>query len=414
MKQHNLKKALPYIVGGILLLLLMAVLLGDKKDKFDHRITLNKKDKIPYGTYVAYRYLQHIFEDADIKVNKKEPVYWDYDVLDYEGEKQVLLIITKDFNAYSSELRALHNFVSKGNDVLISAHTFSYEASDFFHLNVGISDGGLPVYDFSPSLDTLQLNLSESPFNKGKNVFTYPGRRYNSYFADFDTTMSYVLGRGGKGDRVTCLKIKAGTGHFIIHSAPLAFSNYFLLHKDNIGYYNQLLSVLNPEATAVVWDEYFLHKTTSYRDTEPSPLRVLLNQPSFRMALYAALAGVIIFLLLGLKRNQRIFPVVKPPANDSLDFVKTIGRLYYQKGDNRNIAQKMTGFFVEHVHNRYFMSSDNADKDYVEKLSRKSGSNEAHVQSIVNYIHYIREGNPVTNEQVAEFYNLLEQFYKTT
>lgn len=408
-----MKRALPYIVGVLLLLLLAALLLGDKKDKFDHRITLNKKDKIPYGTFVAYNSLPHIFKHATPNINKKEPGYWDDGVLDADGSGQVLMIITRNFNAFSSELRELYHFVSKGNDVFISAYNFSYEAASFFHLQAYSTDIGIPVYDFSPLLDTLEISLSATPFDRGKNNFRYPGRRYNADFLKFDSTMSYVLGRS-KNNLVNCIKIKAGEGYFILHGAPLAFSNYFLLHQDNMEYYNQLLSALNPEARSVTWDEYYLHKAVSYEKTKPSPFRVLLNEPSFKMALYTALAGVLIFILLGLKRNQRIFKPVPAPANDSLDFIKTIGRLYYQKNDNRNIARKMAGFFIEHVHNRYFLNSDDLDENYVERLSGKSGSNRQHIQSIVDYISFAREGNDFTNEQVGEFYNLLEQFYKTT
>lgn len=407
-----MKRVLPYIVGFLLLLLLIAVLFGGKKDKFDHRITLNKKDKIPYGTFVAYNGLSHLFKNASIAVNKKEPGYWDYDILDSDSAGQVLMIVTRNFNAFSSELRELHEFVSKGNDVLIAAHNFSYEAAEFFHMHASSSDLGLPVYEFSPVLDTLEIALSTAPFNKDRNSFRYPGRRYNANFTRFDSTMSYILGRT-KNEKVNCLKIKAGEGHFILHGAPLAFSNYFLLHQENMDYYNQLLSVLNPEATAVVWDEFYLYKTVSYRDAEASPFRILLNEPSFRMALYTALAGALIFILLGLKRNQRIFPAITPPANDSLDFVKTIGRLYYQKNDNRNIAQKMSGFFIEHVHHRYFLNSDHLDDHYVERLSQKSGVSKQQIQSIINYVSFAREGNDFTNEQVGELYNLLEQFYKT-
>ncbi|MBX3241450.1 MAG: DUF4350 domain-containing protein [Chitinophagaceae bacterium] len=408
-----MKKVLPYIAGALLLLLLLALLFGDRKDKFDHRITLNKKDKIPYGTYVAYNNLQHLFPEADIRVNKKEPGYWDYEVMDYDTTRQVLMIVTRNFNAFSSELTELFNFVSKGNDVFISAYNFSYEASDFFHIKTYSTDIGLPLYDFSSVYDTLELSLADVPFSSGKNNFKYPGRRYNSYFTSFDTSMSYVLGRGAD-NKVNCIKLRAGAGYFILHGAPLAFSNYFLLHKENMDYYNQLLSVLNPEARAVVWDEYYLHKTTSYSAPSPSPLRVLLSQPAFKMALYIALAGVLVYMLLGLKRNQRIFPAIKPPANDSLDFVKTVGRLYYQKGDNRNIAQKMTHFFVEHVHNRYHLTSGDLDEDFVERLSQRSGSPRENVQLIVDYIIFIREGNTLTNQQVGEFYNLLDSYYKTT
>ncbi|MBX3253787.1 MAG: hypothetical protein KF862_06565 [Chitinophagaceae bacterium] len=408
-----MKKALPYIAGLVLLLLLLALVLGGKKDQFDHRVTLNRKDKIPYGTYVAYNNLKYVFPGAALKINKKEPGFWEDDVVQYDTANQAMLIIAKEFNANNQELSELFHFVSKGNDVLISAYDFSVDARLFFHMSLSYADAGYQVSDFIPSLDTLELSLPSSPFTREPVQFKYPGRKFYSFFDDFDTSMSYVMSRTADS-AVVCLKMRAGSGSFFIHTAPLAFSNYFLLHKQNIGYYNNFLSALSPGATSVIWDEYFVHKPAYDRPKDPSPLRVLLEQPSFRAALLTALAGLILLMLLGLKRRQRMIPVVKPPANDSLDFVKTIGRLYFQKKDNRNLALKMAAYFTEHVHSHYHLATDNMSSDFVTRLSQKSGCNEKTIQLIIDYIKFAQENTALHDQQLSEFYTSLNKFYKTS
>ena len=408
-----MKKATPYLLGGLLLLLLLALLIGGNKNDFDHRVTLNKKDKIPYGTYVAYQNLPHLFPQAKITINKKAPGYWDEAVLDYDTGRQAIIIICKDFNASNEELTELFHFADRGNDVLISSYDLSNDAQNFFHLDLSYADAGFPVFENFSELDTLNLGLMHPPFSATYNQYTYPGRKFNSWFNAFDSSMSYLLGTSGKS-KPSYIRLRVGDGNFFIHTAPLAFSNYFLLHKQNMGYYSQLLSSMDAGASTIAWDEYYLHKPKNSAQTEPSPLRVLMEQPAFRMALLTALAGLLLFVLLGIKRNQRMIPVVAAPKNDSLDFVKTSGRLYFQKRDNKNLCQKMIVYFTEHIHHRFSMATGNMDADFIRRLSQKSGCDVQTIQSITDYIHFFQEAPAVHDRQVAEFYQLLDSFYKTT
>lgn len=408
-----MKKALPYIIGAVLLLVILILLFGDSGKTFDQRITLNKKDKIPYGAYVAYNNLSHLFNDAKITTNKKAPGFWEDSVLSYDSSNQALLILTKAFNPTDDELEELFHFASKGNDIFISARTFNITAQHFFHFNT--SEGFFDEYtglNNSQGFDTLGVQLVHPPFSAKNNTFQYPGRRYTNRFNTFDSTMSYVLERRSDST-VIMLRIKAGDGSFYIHSAPLVFSNYFLLHKENINHYNQLLSAISPYVTKIAWDEYFIHKPLYNQPKDPSPFRILMEQKSFRMAIYTALAGLIIFVLLGLKRNQRQIPRIVSHKNDLLEFVKTIGKLYFQKRDNRNICQKMSAYFTEHVYNHYKINTGSMDAEFVTKLANKSGATASLIQSIVDYISFVHSDTAVHDQQVTEFYHLLEKFYKT-
>lgn len=407
-----MKKAIPYIIGFLVLLLFFGFLSGTKKNKFDHRVTLDRKDKIPYGTFVAFESLPQLFPHAKLLINKKAPGFWENHPSDQDRGRQIMVIICREFNASNAELTELFHYVSNGNDVFISAYDLSNAAFKFFHVDITYSDPGFPGMDNFTAFDTLTATLSQPPFSAAPHQFTYPGRKFNSWFNSLDTSMTYMLGTTGD-DKASFIRLRAGEGSFFIHTAPLAFSNYFLLYQDNIKYYNQVFSLMDKDATSIVWDEYYLHNPGINKQSAPSPLRVLLEQPAFRAALLTAIIALAIYVLLGMKRNQRYQPEIKPPVNDSLEFVKTIGQLYFQKGDNKNLCQKMSAHFGEFVYRRFQMQCGVMDENFVNRLSQKSGCPPKTIQAITEYIGFIQQAPQIHDRQVIEFYDLLNQFYKT-
>jgi len=109
-----------------------------------------------------------------------------------------------------------------------------------------------------------------------------------------------------------------------------------------------------------------------------------------------------------------IIPAMTKPSNDSLDFVKTIGRLYYEKNDHRDLARKMGVYFLDHVRNTYKLSTGTLDDDFVKNLHVKSGHNESDVKKIISFISFVNEAPGITDMQLAEFHNDLEEFYRKT
>src|SRR5258708_31514869 len=41
--------------------------------KLNRRVTLWRKDKIPYGTFIAYENLPYLFPDAEVSINQVSP-----------------------------------------------------------------------------------------------------------------------------------------------------------------------------------------------------------------------------------------------------------------------------------------------------------------------------------------------------
>ena len=392
-----------YIILGVAVLLLGILLFGKKRERvMDERITLRIKDKIPYGMYVAYTLLPRIFPNALVAHDKNSPGNWDS--VTAEESNQAVFLIAKDFDAEEYELNRLFSFAKNGNYVFIIAHSLSYEATKFF----GCSDNG-NFYDFDMP-DSLQVNLVSPPFAQ-QTPFVFPGKSYDSYFSKIDTATTLKLGGGNKG-KTNFIRLKTGTGAIYIHLAPLAFSNYFLLHKNNIGYYKNAFSVIPKNVSAAVWNDYYLTKLPSKKERDPSWFRVLLKYPSFRWGLLTALATLFLFVLLEMRRKQRMIPEFEKPKNDSMDFVKTIGRLYFDKGDHKNLAKKMGVHFFEHIRNQYKLSTHTIDDDFVKALHYKTAYPLQEITDIVRFIQFTNSAPAISESQLSEFHKQLELFYQ--
>ena len=414
-----MKKYLPYIITLLLTGALVTLFLtgsNEKKKKLDERVTLRRQDKIPYGTYVAYEGLEHLFPKAAIYTNRYEPGYWD-SLSNYESD-QALIIVTGKFNADESEMKKLIEFIEKGNDVFVSARTISYSAAEMLDCRINTSD--ITTYSEQDIRveDSLTVSLTTPPFGK-KIDYAYPGKKLDASFYNLKEATSEILGENDIG-KPNFIHLRAGKGNLFIHLAPLAFTNYFILHKDNIGYYEKVLSVINPNATKVVWDEYYLNKKfLGERDGKKKGwFSVLMNTENgngkkpFRAAFWLLLLLLLIYVLLEMRRKQRYIPVMKRPGNDSLDFVKTIGRLYYDTGDHKNLCRKMSAYFLEHVRAKYKLSTGTLDDNFVKHLQFKSGAEEHEIRGIVYFIKYLDDAPAIDNEQLTDFHKQLESFYK--
>jgi hypothetical protein len=208
--------------------------------------------------------------------------------------------------------------------------------------------------------------------------------------------------------------MKVGNGGIFIHLAPLAFSNYFLLHKKNIDYYKNALSVIPQNVSAVVWNDYYLTKMRINKESDPSWFRVLFKYPAFRWGLLTAMGTLLLFVLLEMRRKQRMIPEWTKPKNDSMDFVKTIGRLYYDKSDHKNLVKKMGAYFLEYVRSRYKLSTHTIDEDFINAVHNKTSYPVTEIRSIVRFIQFADTAPAISESQLSEFHTQLELFYQNT
>ncbi len=373
----------------------------------DERITLRKQDKIPFGFYAARNLLPALFPSATIFSDKRSPGYWDS--ISYHGNNQAVFIVSNYLNADDDELKRLLNFAKGGNHVFVICKYLSYNANLFF----GFDDNGfVREEDFISEDDALSVRLVLPRFNDERS-YTYPGRVCGGYFKTVDTNYITVLGKNRSG-YPNFMQLNVGAGAVYIHTSPLAFSNYFILHKNNMPYFQQAFSVIPATVNKVLWNEYYLTKRNTQSQGEPGWLRVLLEYKSFSWALITAIATLFVFVLLEMRRKQRPIPVIEKTKNDSLDFVQTVGRLYYDKKDHKDLAKKMGVYFLDHVRNRYKLTADTLNEGFINSLHLKTGYDLNKIKNIVDFILHVEHESNIREKELADFHNQLESFYQNT
>ena len=405
-----MKKNYAYIIIMVIVILIGIILAQAWRKKprtFDERITLDYRDKIPYGTAAAHSLLPSLFPKVSCYYDRRSPGNWD-SLSSFKGDQAVILI-SRNFNADEVELNRLLYFAQQGNYVFIVAKSFSLDAIRFFNFSYN-------EYELSElsglNDDSLWLKLERPAYAPVKN-YIYPGRKYESTFYTLDTAHTMVLGRN-RDNKPDFIEFKSGNGAIFIHTAPLAFSNYFVLHKQNIQYFQEVLSVIPSKVNKILWNDYYLTKPSSRGDKDPDWLSVLFRYPAFKWGLLTVFFLLLVNVILGMRRRQRMIPAYTKPKNDSLDFVKTLGRLYYDRQDHHNLARKMSIYFLDRIRSQYKLAAGQPEEEFILSLHNKSGYPVNDLKKIVSFINYLDEVPFISEDELAQFHQHLELFYQNT
>ncbi len=403
-----MKKAWPYLlIAAVIVLLVIFIRNANNNSQkvFDKRVTFRQYDEIPYGTAVAKRLLPELFPNASIYYDKNYPGFWDS--IRQSSYNQAVILMSREFEATQYELERLMEFVDNGNYVFLITRSFSGDARRMFRFTYSQDF----FADVVEGVDSLWMKLDTSVYDI-RESFVFPGKRYESWFMDVDTTFTQVLGRD-RYNRPNFIRINKGEGAIFIHTSPMAFSNYFILHKNNYRYYESVMSVLPEKIDHILWNDYFLDRRTS-EDKSSNWMRVLMQYDAFKWGLITAMLALVLYVFLGSRRTQRLIPPHAKPSNDSLDFVKTMGRLYHERRDHLNLSHKMSIYFLEHVRSSYKLSTHRLDEEFIRSLHFKSGYPEDQLTTIVSFIIKLHENGSVTEQELLAFHRRLELFYQNT
>jgi len=385
------KKDVKYYVFIGLILSVIVVYEIMKPKPIDWSFTLEKDDKIPYGTFVLYNTLVDIFPFQDI-IDSEHTVFETYDYED--NELKNYLFISKDFEPDKYDTESILNLAEKGNDIFISAHYFGGLFSDTLNLKTELSS----FFDTSSVLNFYNYKIKqEIPYKYGKSASNY-------YFSSIDTSNTEILAYSENGKPVY-IRHKHGLGRFYINSVPEAFTNYAMVTEENYEFAYSALSYL--PVRDIVWDSYY----KTYRKAEKSPMSFIFDNVSFKYAYYLLLLTALLFVLFTAKRRQRIIPVMKPFKNTSLDFIKTIGRLYYHSKNHKDIALKKFNYLQHYVQSKYYINIADAENTY-ERLAEKTGSDIDTIKKVMLLYKNISSLDQISNQQLILFNNYIEDFYE--
>jgi hypothetical protein len=364
--------------------------------QYSWQISFAHEDKNPYGGFALNELIPGIFPTG--KINHSYRTL--YELKDSLKSSDNIVVISSNFMADKEDSRALLKHVEQGGSAFISAEYYSENFAD----TVGIStkDYLFKSGDFFARKDSAALKLVSSAIDT-TNQFFYKRDNVHNYFNRIDSTTTTVIARNDYHMPVT-IRRKWGKGNLILNSTPLVFTNIYLLSNENHRFVSATLSYL--PSSNVTWTEYY-HLGRMEAGT---PLRFILNTPPLKWAYYITVIALLFFVIFEMKRKQRIIPIVKPLANTTLEFVTTIGNLYFQRGDHKNIAEKKIYFFLDQIRTKYWINTTSLDEIFIHTLGVKTGHTEAEARKLVNSILAVKSKPAISAGELVELNKQIENF----
>lgn len=385
-----------FVIVFSVLFVLFIIAEINKPKPVDWSVSLSKNDKNPYGGFIVYQQLANIFPKTAIQ-SFRTPVY--NQLNNFNQNNTAYFIIGPDINLSKNDFAKLKKYVLQGNYVFASADMFHQPFLDTFHLE---------------TYSAVTLNLKDSssvnfvnPFLKSPQNYTFQKATIDQYFSKIDTAKTTVLGVNNNNKPIY-VKIPFGKGAFFIHADPLCFSNYFLLFTNNASYASTALSYIPQNVSKIFWDEFYKLGP----EGATTPLRFFLSNEYLRWALRLAVIGLLMYVLFEMKRRQRIIPVIAPLKNTTLDFVKTVAGVYFNEKDNNAIAAKKVNYFLEFLRNRYNLSTQTFNDDFIEQFCRKSGVDKAQASDLVNLMSTLQMQDEVSDKTLLTLDRDIDNFYK--
>lgn len=360
-------------------------------------VTFAHQDKNPYGGYALNEVLPDFFKDQNIR-HSYQTIYEIKDSLKRSG---TILILCSTFGGDKPDTEALLKHIQEGGAALISSEHFWGHFADTLQLSTKdyLFQDGTIIFSKKDTSSIHFVNVSVDTTRQ----YYYKRDNMHNYFNRFDTTRTTVLAVNDNNHPVT-IRIKWGKGDLILNSTPLAFTNIYLLAGENHEHISTLLSCLPKHD--LEWTEYY----QMGRMEASSPLRFILSNEALRWAYYISILSLLIFMLFEMKRKQRIIPIIKPLENTTLEFVSTVGNLYYQHSDHKNLAEKKINFLLEHIRTKFWLSTTKLNDDFIKSLSGKSGLPLEDITQLVAAILRIQSRTQISAFELVDLNEKIEKF----
>ncbi|OEK03114.1 hypothetical protein BFP97_17000 [Roseivirga sp. 4D4] len=393
-----------YVIFLVALIALYVVSEMRKSGQVNWSSTYHEEHKIPFGAFAMHDLMSDMFDQAPPKSEYKTL----YELAVEDSTMGNPLIIADGVAMDNNDFNALMRHIDLGGTALISARNIQGPLADSLGFIVRMEDAEL-AYDFraiqealSGELEeTITLNLTD---NETKE-FSYSTIATTSYFSQIEKENFDVLAVNATNSPVL-ISYKGMKGSLYVSTIPLVFTNYFILGEETSQFAAAMLSLF-PEDELVVHNEYY---QLGRREVQ-SPLRVILSNPSLKWAFFILLFTVFIFMFFESKRRQRIIPLITPLKNMSVEFVETLGRLYYRQKDHRKLAVKRVQYWKDYVRVHFNLKTDHFGDRFNTDLSSKSGQPLKSIEALMELVKRIEEGAVISEDELIKLEKGLNGFY---
>ena len=432
-----MKKVIFYIIVILLIFLPLYWINQEAPIQYRWISTFETKDKQPFGAYAfdkilndswndgyVHNYLSlydlfpekneysynetDINEDLDEDLNEyldeklDEKLYKDLDLSEIQPEYNIL-IIANSLYLDKYETKFLLKYVEKGGSVILAANNISKILMDTLNiyidnrlfqniLDLSMTQKEEKVNFYSPDPEEIAIILPQA---LATNYFS---TRDEGIFTYFDSLyrISYIY-----DDKPISLRFAIGEGNLILISNPLIFTNYGILNDTINPYIWKHLAYL--QGKPLMRTEYYV--TGSQGEKSSSEFRVILRERAFRWAFYTTLISILIFMIFTAKRKQKIIPVIKPPVNKMLDFVRSIAGLYLLKNNNADILLKKQIYWGEELKRKYGIDvvNEQHDYDFYKRAAAKTRQPYDEIRRLFLDLGAIDEKTFVTDDEMIQF-----------
>ncbi|MBL7795815.1 MAG: PT domain-containing protein [Saprospiraceae bacterium] len=381
----------------------------------------------PYGTQVLHRLLDDYFpakKFADIRENIVEELPLD------SAKRSSYVFVGEGLFLDSLSTAHLLAFVGRGNTALLSSKTVPFDL--MFHLYFE-ECAEAEWNDYAKHSDTLvHAGLSAPWFDKPVSLHFADQNIPEDYAWSYiepeffcDELPQYPLGRLNDSF-VNFAVFPYGDGRFLLHTTPIAFSNYHLLRKPTRRYAEGILAHL-PEGD-IYWDAYSrVPEAVARRRNNDGgralptehPLAYVLQKPPLAWVWYLLMALALAYLVFRAKRRQRIIPVLGKNENSSYEFISTIANLHFREKNYRYLCVQTMRLFLAHVRERYGLVAQldpdtlkpRFDAQFEQRLAQVSGVPLRQVHDIFTQYVATVQYEP-TEDMMVRLHQAVEVFWK--
>lgn len=370
------KEKILYIILGVLFVTYVIVEYYSPKP-LDWTVTYAQNDKNPYGGYILYDRLDDFFTDKAVSF---QTLYEEADSAAH------LLILATHFNPSDADIEAIFSILDQGRTVLVGAGVFSDSFLDALQIGA----------EFHPleglTEDSIAVNMTATTVQMPASFINFT----------FNTDSSKLWEVHARAEGAVLISKQYPESRLILTSVPFAFSNYGLVHQNVYLFVEEALNKIPPGD---------IHYNRFYHvgKQEPAtPLRYVLSQAPLRWALFLTVLVVVLYLVFGSQRLQRAIPVLEPLQNTTIQFIKTIGALYYRERNHKNAALKLTSHFTNALGSRYYIHAFN--ESTFKTLSAKSGVPLEDVAKTFDLIQAVKQSTRVSEEMLKQLYEKIRMF----
>lgn len=244
-------------------------------------------------------------------------------------------------------------------------------------------------------------------------------------FSHFYEDQVEVLGTFKEGDnklirdKINYFRIKIGSGYLYINTQPLAFTNIHMLNEKNMQYAREVFADI-PDGK-IYWDEENRTMDRIKREKnnpgmpDEGPLEFILSEPALRKAWYVLLAGLLLYLIFGARRKQRVIPILERKDNTSIEYAEVISQLFLEQTDHTKLVSLKTELFRSFVRDRFNIKITDEttidDNRLILNLSTRTNVPADLIRSILKEEILLRSHTVIDTYMMLSYHRKLEEFY---